>query len=145
MKTPWFSHPLAVPGAAHELRAYDEGLFAREGIKIEWATATSGVKATESGGRARRASTVRPAWHSSGAGKAECTTREWGNTAAPGHRDRQPPDRPARNRPHTRRVVRPDSPVYNAQPIAGRTVWCRSCRHHYVAACISSAAACRAR
>src|SRR5712672_2770061 len=109
-----------------ELVAYDEGLFRREGIEIEWADRDeAGVKATES--LAPSPKGVNP-FGSHGKlleqGKADMYNAcEWGNYC-------RVQDTVTGSRQVGRRgivtfaaiVVRPDSPVYTAQQLAGRTV-----------------------
>ena len=109
-----------------ELVAFDEGLFAREGIRIEWADRDeAGVKATESLVASPKG--VNP-FGSHGKlmeqGKADMYNAcEWGNYC-------RVQDTVIGSRQIGRRgivtfaaiVVRPDSPVYTAQQLAGRTV-----------------------
>jgi NitT/TauT family transport system substrate-binding protein len=109
-----------------ELVADDEGLFAREGLTIEWADRDeAGVKATES--LVASPEGVDP-FGSHGSlleqGKADMYNAcEWGNYC-------RVQDTAIGSRQVGRRgivtfaaiVVRPDSPVYTAQQLAGRTV-----------------------
>jgi NitT/TauT family transport system substrate-binding protein len=109
-----------------ELVAYDEGLFAREGLRVEWADRDeAGVKATESLVASPKG--VNP-FGSHGnlleQGKADMYNAcEWGNYC-------RVQDTVTGSRQIGRRgivtfaaiVVRPDSPVYTAQQLAGRTV-----------------------
>jgi len=109
-----------------ELVAYDEGLFRREGIEIAWAERDeAGVKATESLVPSPKG--VNP-FGSHGKlleqGKADMYNAcEWGNYC-------RVQDTVTGSRQVGRRgivtyaaiVVRPDSPVYTAQQLAGRTV-----------------------
>ena len=109
-----------------ELVAYDEALFRREGIEIEWADRDeAGVKATESLVPSPKG--VNP-FGSHGKlleqGKADMYNAcEWGNYC-------RVQDTVTGSRQVGRRgivtyaaiVVRPDSPVYTAQQLAGRTV-----------------------
>src|SRR5690348_2106687 len=109
-----------------ELVAYDEGLFAREGLQIEWADRDeAGVKATESLVASPKG--VNP-FGSHGKlleqGKADMYNAcEWGNYCRAGGTS-------VGSRQVGRRgivtyaaiVVRPDSPVYTAQQLAGRKV-----------------------
>src|SRR5258708_27156260 len=109
-----------------ELVAYDEGLFRREGIEIEWADRDeAGVKATES--LAPSPKGVNP-FGSHGKlleqGKADMYNAcEWGNYC-------RVQDTVTGSRQVGRRriitypaiVVRPESPVYTAQQLAGRAV-----------------------
>jgi len=109
-----------------ELVAYNEGLFRREGIEIEWADRDeAGVKATESLVASPKG--VDP-FGSHGAlleqGKADMYNAcEWGNYC-------RVQDTVTGSRQIGRRaivtyaaiVVRPDSPVYTAQQLANRSV-----------------------
>ncbi len=109
-----------------ELVAYDEGLFAREGIQIEWADRDeAGVKATESLVASPKAANP---FGSHGVfveqGKADMYNAcEWGNYC-------RVQDTVIGSRQIGRRaiityaaiVVRPDSPVYTAQQLANRPV-----------------------
>src|SRR5690242_14125723 len=109
-----------------ELVAYDEGLFEAEGLRVEWADRDeAGVKATESLVASPKG--VNP-FGSHGnlleQGKADMYNAcEWGNYC-------RVQDTGIGSRQIGRRaivtfaaiVVRPDSPVYTAQQLAGRTV-----------------------
>jgi NitT/TauT family transport system substrate-binding protein len=109
-----------------ELVAYDEGLFKQEGIEIEWVERDeAGVKTVES--LAPSPKGISP-FGSHGklleSGKADMYNAcEWGNYCRVG-------DTAVGSRQVGRRgivtyaalVVRPDSPVYTAQQLAGRTV-----------------------
>src|SRR5579871_445491 len=109
-----------------ELVAYDEGLFEREGLRIEWADRDeAGVKATES--LVATPKGLNP-FGSHGnlleQGKADMYNAcEWGNYC-------RVQDTVIGSRQIGRRgivtfaaiVVRPDSPVYTAQQLAGRTI-----------------------
>ncbi len=109
-----------------ELVAYDEGLFEKEGLAIEWADRDAGVEATA------RPDVTSPKdanpFASHGRlveqGKADMYNAcEWGNYC-------RVQDTGIGSRQIGRRaiityaaiVVRPDSPVYTAQQLAGRTV-----------------------
>src|ERR1700693_1592152 len=108
-----------------ELVAYDEGLFEQEGIKVEWADRDeAGVKQAQSLVDSPKG--VDP-FGSHGTlfeqGKADMYNAcEWGNYCRVGAT--------AGSRQIGRRaivtygaiVVRPDSPVYTPQQLAGRTV-----------------------
>ena len=109
-----------------ELVAYDEGLFAKEGLEIEWADREKGVeKKVETDVTARRASTRSPATAScSSRARPTCTTPANGATTAA---CRTPASAAASSAaapssPMPRIVVRPDSPVYTPQQLANRTV-----------------------
>src|SRR5215813_13440655 len=109
-----------------ELVAYDEGLFAREGLEVEWADRDeAGVKSADTS-----LTDVKGAdpFTSHGklleAGKADMYNAcEWGNYCRAGGTS-------VGSRQYGRRaiiaygaiVVRPDSPVYTPQQLAGRTV-----------------------
>jgi NitT/TauT family transport system substrate-binding protein len=109
-----------------ELVAYDEGLFEREGLTVEWIERDeAGVKTVES--LAPSPKGISP-FGSHGklleSGKADMYNAcEWGNYCRVG-------DTAVGSRQVGRRgivtyaalVVRPDSPVYTAQQLAGRTV-----------------------
>jgi NitT/TauT family transport system substrate-binding protein len=109
-----------------ELVAYDEGLFAREGVEVKWADRDeAGVKAAESLVASPKG--VNP-FGSHGSlveqGKADMYNAcEWGNYC-------RVQDTAIGSRQIGRRgivtfaaiVVRPDSPVYTAQQLARRTV-----------------------
>jgi NitT/TauT family transport system substrate-binding protein len=109
-----------------ELVAYDEGLFEKEGIQIEWVERDeAGVKTVES--LAPSPKGISP-FGSHGklleSGKADMYNAcEWGNYCRVG-------DTAVGSRQVGRRgivtyaalVVRPDSPVYTAQQLAGRNV-----------------------
>ena len=109
-----------------ELVAYDEGLFEREGLLIEWAERDeAGVKQAETLVDSPKG--VDP-FGSHGklleAGKADMYNAcEWGNycrAGATGVGSRQVGRRAIVA--YAAIVVRPDSPVYTAQQLAGRTV-----------------------
>jgi len=108
-----------------ELVAYDEGLFAQEGIQVEWID-----RAETADGTAMRMSNVKAAdpFASHGnlleSGKADMYNAcEWGNYC-------RVQDSRAGSRQVGRRgivtyaaiVVRPDSPVFTAQQLAGHSV-----------------------
>ena len=109
-----------------ELVAYDEGLFAKEGVKIEWANRDeAAVKTADTSITDVKAANM---FVSHGAlleqGKADMYNAcEWGNYCRAGGTS-------VRSRQVGRRgivtyaaiVVRPDSPVYTAQQLAGRKV-----------------------
>src|SRR5215467_5337971 len=109
-----------------ELVAYDEGLFAREGLQVEWADRDeAGVKSADTS-----LTTVKGAdpFTSHGklleAGKADMYNAcEWGNYCradATGVGSRQVGRRAIIS--YAAIVVRPDSPVHTAQQLAGRRV-----------------------
>src|SRR5215467_9502771 len=109
-----------------ELVAYEEGLFAKEGIQIEWADRDeAGVKTVDTS-----LTDVKGAdpFVSHGTlleqGKADMYNAcEWGNycrAGATGVGSRQVGRRAIVT--YAAIVVRPDSPVYTAQQLAGRTV-----------------------
>src|SRR5712672_277316 len=109
-----------------ELVAYDEGLFRREGIEIEWADRDeAGVKATESPAPSPKG--VNP-FGSHGKlleqGKADMYNAcEWGNYCRV--QDTSTGSRQVGRRAivtYSALVVAPDSPVYTAQQLAGRTI-----------------------
>jgi NitT/TauT family transport system substrate-binding protein len=109
-----------------ELVAYDEGLFAREGLDIEWADREAGVdKRVEA--RVTTPKGVTP-FASHGKlleqGKADMYNAcEWGNycrVADTGASSRQLGRRAILA--YSAIVVRPDSPVYTPQQLANRTV-----------------------
>ena len=85
-----------------ELVAYDEGLFAKEGLDIEWADREAGVekKVETACDQPRRASTRSPATAScSNRARPTCTTPANGAITAASRRPaRQPPTRPPRHR-----------------------------------------------
>ena len=109
-----------------ELVAYDEGLFAKEGVQVEWADRDeAGIKTADTRSRMskapiRSAATAR----CSSRARPTCTMPANGATTAA----------PARTSVGSRQVgrraivtyaaivVRPDSPVYTPQQLAGRTV-----------------------
>jgi NitT/TauT family transport system substrate-binding protein len=108
-----------------ELVAYDEGLFEKEGLKIEWVDRESSDKTTDVNVTGPRG--LNP-FSSHGLmleqGKADMYNAcEWGNYC-------RVQDTKVGSRQIGRRaivtyaaiVVRPDSPVYTAQQLAGRTV-----------------------
>src|SRR5262252_435985 len=109
-----------------ELVAYDEGLFAKEGIEIDWADRDeAGIKAVDTS-----ITDVKGAdpFVSHGTlleqGKADMYNAcEWGNycrAGATGVGSRQVGRRAIVT--YAAIVVRPDSPVYTPQQLAGRTV-----------------------
>jgi len=109
-----------------ELVAYDEGLFAKEGIQIEWADRDeAGVKTTDTSLRDVKGADP---FVSHGTlleqGKADMYNAcEWGNycrAGATGVGSRQVGRRAIVT--YAAIVVRPDSPVYTPQQLAGRTV-----------------------
>jgi len=109
-----------------ELVAYDEGLFAKEGIQVEWADRDeAGVKTADTSITDVKATNM---FGSHGTlleqGKADMYNAcEWGNYCRAGGTS-------VGSRQVGRRgivtfaaiVVRPDSPVYTPQQLAGRTV-----------------------
>lgn len=109
-----------------ELVAYDEGLFAKEGLQIEWADRDeAGVKSVDTSLRDVKGADP---FASHGTlleqGKADMYNAcEWGNYCradATGVGSRQLGRRGIIT--YAAIVVRPDSPVYTAQQLAGRTV-----------------------
>src|SRR5262252_9134314 len=109
-----------------ELVAYDEGLFAKEGIQIEWADRDeAGVKTTDTSLRDVKGADP---FVSHGTlleqGKADMYNAcEWGNYCRVGATavgSRQVGRRAIVT--YAAIVVRPDSPVYTPQQLAGRTV-----------------------
>ena len=109
-----------------ELVAYDEGLFAKEGVKVEWADrGEAAIKTADTSITDVKAANM---FGSHGAlleqGKADMYNAcEWGNYCRAGGTS-------VGSRQVGRRgivtyaaiVVRPDSPVYTAQQLAGRKV-----------------------
>lgn len=109
-----------------ELVAYDEGLFAKEGIQIEWADRDeAGIKTSDTSIKDVKATNM---FGSHGTlleqGKADMYNAcEWGNYCRAGGTN-------VGSQQVGRRaiiaygaiVVRPDSPVYTPQQLAGRTV-----------------------
>jgi NitT/TauT family transport system substrate-binding protein len=109
-----------------ELVAYDEGLFAKEGLQIEWADRDeAGVKTADTSLRDVKGADP---FASHGTlleqGKADMYNAcEWGNYCradATGVGSRQVGRRAIIT--YAAIVVRPDSPVYTPQQLAGRTV-----------------------
>jgi NitT/TauT family transport system substrate-binding protein len=109
-----------------ELVAYDEGLFAKEGIQVEWADRDeAGVKTADTSITDVKATNM---FASHGTlleqGKADMYNAcEWGNyyrADATGVGSRQVGRRAIIA--YGAIVVRPDSPVYTPQQLAGRTV-----------------------
>src|SRR5262247_966287 len=109
-----------------ELVAYDEGLFAKEGLEIEWADRDeAGVKTVDTSLRDVKGSDP---FGSHGSlleqGKADMYNAcEWGNYCRAGATavgSRQVGRRAIVT--YAAIVVRPDSPVYTPQQLAGRTV-----------------------
>ena len=109
-----------------ELVAYDEGLFAKEGIQIEWADRDeAGVKTADTSIKDVKATNM---FGSHGTlleqGKADMYNAcEWGNYCRAGGTNvgsRQVGRRAIVT--YAAIVVRPDSPVYTPQQLAGRTV-----------------------
>jgi NitT/TauT family transport system substrate-binding protein len=108
-----------------ELVAYDEGLFAKEGIRIEWVDRDAARAEM-----AKRTSDVKAAdpFASHGnlleSGRADMYNAcEWGNYCRV--QDTRVGSRQVGRRgivTYAAIVVRPDSPVYTAQQLAGRTV-----------------------
>ena len=110
-----------------ELVAYDEGLFEKEGIKIEWADRDEAGRQEDRRPRVTSHKGIDPfASHGNllEQGKADMYNAcEWGNYCRVG-------DTSVGSRQVGRRaivtyaaiVVRPDSPVYTPQQLAGRTV-----------------------
>jgi NitT/TauT family transport system substrate-binding protein len=109
-----------------ELVAFDEGLFAKEGIQIEWADRDeAGIKTSDTSIKDAKATNM---FGSHGTlleqGKADMYNAcEWGNYCRAGGTSvgsRQVGRRAIVT--YAAIVVRPDSPVYTPQQLAGRTV-----------------------
>jgi NitT/TauT family transport system substrate-binding protein len=109
-----------------ELVAYDEGLFAKEGIQVEWADRDeAGIKSSDTSIKDAKATNM---FGSHGTlleqGKADMYNAcEWGNYCRAGGTSvgsRQVGRRAIVT--YAAIVVRPDSPVYTPQQLAGRTV-----------------------
>ncbi|MGH6770394.1 MAG: ABC transporter substrate-binding protein [Xanthobacteraceae bacterium] len=109
-----------------ELVAYDEGLFAKEGIQVEWADRDeAGIKSSDTSITDVKATNM---FGSHGTlleqGKADMYNAcEWGNycrAGGTGVGSRQVGRRAIIA--YAAIVVRPDSPVYTPQQLAGRTV-----------------------
>lgn len=109
-----------------ELVAYDEGLFAKEGIQVEWADRDeAGIKTADTSIKDAKATNM---FGSHGTlleqGKADMYNAcEWGNYCRAGGTSvgsRQVGRRAIVT--YAAIVVRPDSPVYTPQQLAGRTV-----------------------
>ena len=109
-----------------ELVAYDEGLFAKEGLQIEWADRDeAGIKTSDTSIKDAKATNM---FGSHGTlleqGKADMYNAcEWGNycrAGGTGVGSRQVGRRAIIT--YAAIVVRPDSPVYTPQQLAGRTV-----------------------
>ena len=109
-----------------ELVAYDEGLFAKEGIQVEWADRDeAGIKTSDTSIKDAKATNM---FGSHGTlleqGKADMYNAcEWGNYCRAGGTSvgsRQVGRRAIVT--YAAIVVRPDSPVYTPQQLAGRTV-----------------------
>jgi NitT/TauT family transport system substrate-binding protein len=109
-----------------ELVAYDEGLFAKEGIQIEWADRDeAGVKTSDTSVKDVKATDM---FGSHGTlleqGKADMYNAcEWGNYCRV--QDTRTGSRQVGRRgivTYAALAVRADSPVYTAQQLAGRTV-----------------------
>jgi NitT/TauT family transport system substrate-binding protein len=109
-----------------ELVAYDEGLFAKEGIQIEWADRDeAGIKTSDTSIKDAKATNM---FGSHGTlleqGKADMYNAcEWGNYCRAGGTSvgsRQVGRRAIVT--YAAIVVRPDSPVFTPQQLAGRTV-----------------------
>jgi NitT/TauT family transport system substrate-binding protein len=109
-----------------ELVAYDEGLFAKEGIEVEWADRDeAGIKTSDTSIKDVKATNM---FGSHGTlleqGKADMYNAcEWGNYCRAGGTSvgsRQVGRRAIVT--YAAIVVRPDSPVYTPQQLAGRTV-----------------------
>jgi NitT/TauT family transport system substrate-binding protein len=109
-----------------ELVAYDEGLFAKEGIQIEWADRDeAGIKTSDTSIKDAKATNM---FGSHGTlleqGKADMYNAcEWGNYCRAGGTSvgsRQVGRRAIVT--YAAIVVRPDSPVHTPQQLAGRTV-----------------------
>ena len=109
-----------------ELVAYDEGLFAKEGVQVEWADRDeAGIKTSDTSIKDAKATNM---FGSHGTlleqGKADMYNAcEWGNYCRAGGTSvgsRQVGRRAIVT--YAAIVVRPDSPVYTPQQLAGRTV-----------------------
>ena len=108
-----------------ELVAYEEGLFAKEGLAIEWVEREAADKSTDFGVNSPKG--LNP-FSSHGLmleqGKADMYNAcEWGNYCRV--QDTKVGSRQVGRRAivsYAAIVVRPDSPVYTAQQLAGRTV-----------------------
>jgi len=109
-----------------ELVAYDEGLFTKEGVQVEWADRDeAGVKTADTSIKDVKATNM---FGSHGTlleqGKADMYNAcEWGNYCRAGGTSvgsRQVGRRAIVT--YAAIVVRPDSPVYTPQQLAGRTV-----------------------
>jgi NitT/TauT family transport system substrate-binding protein len=108
-----------------ELIAYEEGLFAKEGLAIEWVEREAADKSTDVGVNSPKG--LNP-FSSHGLmleqGKADMYNAcEWGNYCRV--QDTKVGSRQVGRRAivsYAAIVVRPDSPVYTAQQLAGRTV-----------------------
>jgi NitT/TauT family transport system substrate-binding protein len=108
-----------------ELVAYEEGLFAKEGLAIEWVEREAADKSTDVGVNSPKG--LNP-FSSHGLmleqGKADMYNAcEWGNYCRV--QDTKVGSRQVGRRAivsYAAIVVRPDSPVYTAQQLAGRTV-----------------------
>src|SRR5438477_3159403 len=110
-----------------ELVAYDEGLFAKEGIQVEWADRDAVIAKADGDASMTSHKDANPfASHGNllEQGKADMYNAcEWGNYCRVG-------DTGVGSRQIGRRaivayaaiLVRPESPVYTAQQLAGRTV-----------------------
>ena len=110
-----------------ELVAYDEGLFEKEGLKIEWADREKGVDKTAAAARHQHHKDA-PRFASHGKlleeGKADLYNAcEWGNySRVESHQGRQPAGRPPLDRHLAALVVRGDSPVQTPQQFANRQI-----------------------
>jgi NitT/TauT family transport system substrate-binding protein len=109
-----------------ELVAYDEGLFTKEGVQVEWADRDeAGIKTSDTSIKDAKATNM---FGSHGTlleqGKADMYNAcEWGNYCRAGGTSvgsRQVGRRAIVT--YAAIVVRPDSPVYTPQQLAGRTV-----------------------
>ena len=109
-----------------ELVAYDEGLFTQEGVQVEWADRDeAGIKTADTSIKDAKATNM---FGSHGTlleqGKADMYNAcEWGNYCRAGGTSvgsRQVGRRAIVT--YAAIVVRPDSPVYTPQQLAGRTV-----------------------
>jgi len=109
-----------------ELVAYDEGLFAKEGLQIEWADREAGVakKIETNVTNAERREPFREPRQVAGTGQGRHVQRLRMGQLLPrsGNRPRQPAARPSRHRRLRGYHGAADSPVYTPQQLANRAV-----------------------